>query len=275
MSGADAIIEVEKLSKVYGAVPALQGLNFSIQRGESVLLLGANGSGKSTLLRLLSGLSKPTSGSIRIGGWEMPREAMAVRAQIGLVAHRPLLYESLTARENLAFCGALYGIEAGERRRRIETLLRQVGLARRADSLVRTFSARDAAAFEHRSCSLASAGAATPGRALHGLGPSGGRIAGRSADFRPQRRTDCAHEYAPIGAQPGLCRARPDSFARHHPPRWTGFGRPERESTAKRPRSLPMKTPFVATVRAIVAKDLRGGNAFARGVERHGAFRPA
>ena len=140
MSGADAIIEVEKLSKVYGAVPALQGLNFSIQRGESVLLLGANGSGKSTLLRLLSGLSKPTSGSIRIGGWEMPREAMAVRAQIGLVAHRPLLYESLTARENLAFCGALYGIEAGERRRRIETLLRQVGLARRADSLVRTFS---------------------------------------------------------------------------------------------------------------------------------------
>ena len=136
----DAIIEVKNLSKAYGLLPALQGLDFSIGRGEWVLLFGANGSGKSTLLRLLSGLCKPTAGAIRIGGWELPREAMAVRAQIGLVAHRPLLYENLTASENLDFFGKLYGLAADARAERGRDLLRQVGLAKRADLIVRAFS---------------------------------------------------------------------------------------------------------------------------------------
>lgn len=139
-AGADAIIEVAKLSKVFGLLPALQEVDFTVKRGEFVLLLGANGSGKSTLLRLLCGLSKPSAGAIRIGGWELPREAMAVRSQIGLVAHRPLLYENLTARENLDFYGKLYGIETMERQKRVSDMLQQVGLLRRADSLVRTFS---------------------------------------------------------------------------------------------------------------------------------------
>ena len=134
------IIQVENLSKTFGLLPALRGLDFSVERGESVLLFGANGSGKSTLLRLLSGLSKPTAGSIRIGGWELPREAMSVRAQIGLVAHQPLLYENLTAKENLDFFGKLYGIKADEREARGGELLQQVGLGRRAHTLVRTFS---------------------------------------------------------------------------------------------------------------------------------------
>lgn len=139
-NGDRAIIEVEGVSKVFGLLPALQAVNFSVARGEFLLLLGANGSGKSTLLRLLSGLSKPSAGTVRIGGWELPAEAMAVRAQIGLVAHRPLLYENLTARENLAFFGRLYGIDRGECERRAESLLRQAGLWRRADTLARTFS---------------------------------------------------------------------------------------------------------------------------------------
>ena len=140
MTGERAIIEVEQLSKVFGVLPALQRLDFSVARGEFVLLLGANGSGKSTLLRLLSGLSKPSAGTVRIGGWELPREAMELRAQIGLVAHRPLLYENLTARENLAFFGRLYGIERTECETRSRDLLRKVGLWRRADTLVRSFS---------------------------------------------------------------------------------------------------------------------------------------
>ena len=140
MSDERALIEAENLSKAYGGMPVLRGINLRVRRGEFVALLGANGSGKSTLLRLLSGLSKPTAGAVRIGGWEMPREAMAVRAQIGLVAHQPLLYENLTARENLDFFGKLYDIEREERERRIAELLRKVGLRKRADSLVRTFS---------------------------------------------------------------------------------------------------------------------------------------
>ncbi|MYD10827.1 MAG: heme ABC exporter ATP-binding protein CcmA [Chloroflexi bacterium] len=137
---SDAIIEVNRLSKAYGLLPVLRGVDFSIDRGEWVLLFGANGSGKSTLLRLLSGLSKPSAGRIRIGGWELPREAMAVRAQCGLVAHRPLLYENLTAAENLDFFGKLYGLAADERAQRGRDLLRQAGLAKSAERIVRTFS---------------------------------------------------------------------------------------------------------------------------------------
>ena len=140
MSGHDALIEVESLSKVYGLLPALQSLSFSVARGEFVALLGANGSGKSTLLRLLCGLSKASAGRISIGGWQMPGDAMALRAQIGLVAHQPLLYDNLTARENLAFMGRLYGIERSQADGRIETLLDQLSLSRRADSLVRGYS---------------------------------------------------------------------------------------------------------------------------------------
>ena len=135
-----AIIEVEGLSKVFGLLPALRAVSFCVQRGEFVALLGANGSGKSTLLRLLAGLSKPSAGAIRIGGWRMPGEAMALRAQIGLVAHRSLLYENLSARENLAFFGRLYGMGRENCDERAELLLRQVGLARRADTLARTYS---------------------------------------------------------------------------------------------------------------------------------------
>lgn len=134
------IIEVENLTKVYGLLPVLKSVSFSIDKGEFVVLLGPNGSGKSTLLRLMSGLSRPTQGLIRIGGWVMPQEASAVRAQIGLVSHKSLLCPHLSARENLDFFARLYGIGQTERQRRIQDSLDQLGLHRRADSLVRTFS---------------------------------------------------------------------------------------------------------------------------------------
>lgn len=134
------IIEVENLTKVYGLRPVLKSVSFSINKGEFVVLLGPNGSGKSTLLRLMSGLSRPTQGLIRIGGWVMPQEASAVRAQIGLVSHKPLLCPHLSARENLDFFARLYGIGRTEGQRRIQDSLDQLGLHRRADSLVRTFS---------------------------------------------------------------------------------------------------------------------------------------
>ncbi|MCY4019385.1 MAG: heme ABC exporter ATP-binding protein CcmA [Chloroflexi bacterium] len=140
MSDETPIIEVENLSKTFGLLPVLRSVSFGVARGETVVLLGQNGSGKSTLLRLLAGLSKPTAGVIRIGGWQMPKEAMAVRRQIGLVSHQPLLYGNLSARENLDFFGKLYGMAKGERGERIGAVLDQVGLAKRADSLARDFS---------------------------------------------------------------------------------------------------------------------------------------
>lgn len=134
------LIELRALSKAYDLRPVLRKLDLDIMRGECVALLGANGSGKSTLLRLLAGMSKPTSGSITVGGWDMPREAGAVRSQIGLVSHKALLYENLTARENLRFFARLYNLPTTQRDQWIADLLARVGLAKRADDRVRAFS---------------------------------------------------------------------------------------------------------------------------------------
>jgi heme exporter protein A len=140
MSSTEAIIEIKGLVKAFGLLPVLRKLDLTVARGEFVALLGPNGSGKSTLLRLLAGLSKATSGTIHIGGWELPREAAAVRAQIGMVSHRALLYENLTARENLEFFAGLYNLNRADRDAQIKTLLERVGLSRRGNDLVRNYS---------------------------------------------------------------------------------------------------------------------------------------
>jgi len=140
MTDAPPLIETRALTKAYDLLVVLRKLDLQVRRGEFVALLGPNGSGKSTLLRLLAGLTKPTSGAIFVGGWEIPREAAAVRAQIGMASHKVLLYENLTALENLRFFARLYAIPPAEAEARARARLEQVGLARRADSLVRTFS---------------------------------------------------------------------------------------------------------------------------------------
>lgn len=135
-----ALIDIQGLVKAYDVLPVLRKLDLSIARGEFVALLGPNGSGKSTLLRLVSGLSRPTAGVIRVGGWELPKEAAAVRAQIGLVSHKSLLYDNLSAYENLAFFARLYNLPADRAEARITEMLAQVGLGKRARDVVRTFS---------------------------------------------------------------------------------------------------------------------------------------
>jgi heme exporter protein A len=116
----------------------LRGLDFSVHEGEFVALLGPNGAGKTTFLRILSSLSHPSLGEVRISGHRLPPEAAAVRAGLGVVSHTPLLYGDLTAEENLRFYGRLYGIEDAVRR--IGEVLDLVGLSTRRNDLVRTFS---------------------------------------------------------------------------------------------------------------------------------------
>lgn len=139
-SSSRPIIETRALLKTYGLLPALRGIDLQIPRGQFAALLGPNGSGKSTLLRLLAGLSRPDAGGIFVGGWELPREGIAVRGQIGMVSHKSLLYENLTAAENLRFFARLYNLNNDEIDARIDAMLQRVGLEKRAYDLVRTFS---------------------------------------------------------------------------------------------------------------------------------------
>lgn len=132
------MIVVKKLVKRFGLKPVLRGLNFEAKDGEFVALLGPNGSGKTTFLRILASLSRPTSGEVSVGGFLLPGQAAAVRKNLGVVSHVPILYGDLTADENLRFFGKIYGIIKLERR--IDQVLDLVGLFSRRRELVRTFS---------------------------------------------------------------------------------------------------------------------------------------
>jgi heme exporter protein A len=134
----DHVIVADKLVKAFGLRPVLRGISFSVARGATVSVLGANGSGKTTLLRILSGLSRPTAGTLSIGGWTLPKEAWAVRMQLGVVGHQPILHEDLTAEENVRFFARLYSVEKPIER--TVAVLERVGLARRSKDLLRTFS---------------------------------------------------------------------------------------------------------------------------------------
>jgi len=131
----DPILETSELHKQFGTLHAVDGLSFSVQRGEIYGLLGPNGSGKTTLIRLLMGLLKPTSGRIRLLGEAVPNKT--VMAQVGYMTQASALYEDLTVRENIAFFAEMCG-------RRdpawTEEVLDLVHLQDRARSLVRTLS---------------------------------------------------------------------------------------------------------------------------------------
>jgi heme exporter protein A len=134
------MIEVQELVKTFGFNPVLRKLDLKVEAGQFLVLLGPNGSGKSTLLRILAALARPTSGLVKIGGWRLPDEAFAVRRQLGVVSHLPLLYDTLSAAENLRFFAQLYDLPEEGMDDLIQSSLAQVGLARRANDLVRTFS---------------------------------------------------------------------------------------------------------------------------------------
>jgi ABC-2 type transport system ATP-binding protein len=131
-----AAVAVDDLTKRYGSVLALDGVSLSVAPGEIFGLLGPNGAGKSTMIRILTGRAKPTSGSARVLGHEVPRDLREVRAHINLVAETPTVYQRATARENLELFCTLYGLP----RRRADEVLEQVRLSGVAGQKVKTFS---------------------------------------------------------------------------------------------------------------------------------------
>lgn len=132
------MIETRGLTKSFGPRTALAGVDLSVGAGEFVVLVGPNGAGKTTLLRILANLARPTSGTIRIGGFDLATSGEEARRQIGFLSHRTLLYEDLTAEQNLRFYARMY--DQAPTSSRVRDLLERVGLGLRQGDLVGTFS---------------------------------------------------------------------------------------------------------------------------------------
>jgi len=132
------VIYVSKLIKAFGRRPVLRGIDLEVPAGQSVALFGPNGAGKTTLIRIIAGLSRLSSGQVLLGGQDAQQAGPALRRYIGFVSHNPLIYDNLTAEENLLFFGRMY--ETPELPQRIDQVLEQVGLAGRRKDVVRTFS---------------------------------------------------------------------------------------------------------------------------------------
>ncbi|MHB8690966.1 MAG: ATP-binding cassette domain-containing protein [Solirubrobacteraceae bacterium] len=143
MSGngnAPAAIEVRSLTKSFGDVQAVRGVDFDVAGGEVFGFLGPNGAGKSTTINMLCTLAKPTSGSARVAGHDVVKERDEVRRHIGLVFQDPTLDGYLTAAQNLRLHADLYGVQRDLVAPRMEQVLRMVGLWDRKDGVVGTFS---------------------------------------------------------------------------------------------------------------------------------------
>lgn len=110
MNAADLSIEAHGLTKRFGAFTAVDRISFGVRSGEIFGFLGANGAGKTTAIRMLCGLLEPTSGGGRVAGFDISREAAAVRSSIGYLSQKFSLYPDLTVRDNLFLFGSIYGM---------------------------------------------------------------------------------------------------------------------------------------------------------------------
>jgi len=133
-------VEVENLTKRFGNFTAVDALNFNVEHGEIFGLLGPNGAGKSTLIRMLTTLVPPTSGTARVNGFDISREANDVRQSIGVIPQAMTSDLELSAVENLTIFAKLYGISREKRKRVIPQLLEEVNLTQWADKPVKMFS---------------------------------------------------------------------------------------------------------------------------------------
>lgn len=139
-TGAGPILDVEGLSFAYGDHVALDGLSFSVRRGEIFGLLGPNGGGKTTLFRILATLLAPRSGTARIAGHDVVGAPQAVRENIGVVFQAPSLDGKLTVRENMRHQGHLYGMSGPALERRIDEMLDRVAMRTRENDRVDALS---------------------------------------------------------------------------------------------------------------------------------------
>ncbi len=120
---SETVIEVENLSRNFGELKAIQNLNLEIEKGNIYGFLGPNGCGKTTAIRLLTGLLKPTAGTVNVLGYSLPKDAEKLRMHIGYMTQKFSLYDDLSVEENLKFIAKIYGLSSAQQKSRLSELL--------------------------------------------------------------------------------------------------------------------------------------------------------
>jgi ABC-2 type transport system ATP-binding protein len=137
---AEPAVRVRGLTKTFGEIQAVKGIDLDVATGEMFGFLGPNGAGKTTTIKILCTLAEATAGSATVAGFDVARDTSAVRSRIGLVFQEPTLDTYLTAEQNLRFHGEMYGVPRERMRRRMDEVLEKVGLSDRRRDLVRKYS---------------------------------------------------------------------------------------------------------------------------------------
>jgi ABC-2 type transport system ATP-binding protein len=140
MTNAAFLIETHSLVKRYGDKLAVNNVSFEVQAGEVFGFLGPNGAGKTTTIKIMVGLLQPTSGAIRVAGYDVQAQPLQAKAASGYVPDTPNLYAKLTGRELLRFVGDLYNLDRQRMAQRSEELLRVLDLSEAADQTIDSYS---------------------------------------------------------------------------------------------------------------------------------------
>jgi ABC-2 type transport system ATP-binding protein len=134
------MIEILNVSKTYGSFKAVNDLSINVPPGSIFAFLGMNGAGKTTTIKMMTGILAPTSGTIRLGGFNMQREALEAKRLLGYVPDRPHVYPKLTGREFLYFICDLYRVAPTHADRRIDQVLEEYSLTAWQDALIESYS---------------------------------------------------------------------------------------------------------------------------------------
>jgi len=131
------VIEVDKLVKRFGTFTAVNRISFEVSQGEIFGFLGANGAGKTTAIRMLCGLSKPTSGTGHVAGFDIKKDREKIKRNIGYMSQKFSLYNDLKVWENIRLFGGIYGIAGGEISRKTDELLQRLHFEKERETLVK------------------------------------------------------------------------------------------------------------------------------------------